>query len=244
MMKILSYPLSVLYHLSFGLVLVVFHPIQWICLKFSYQAHKKSVDFFNFCLLKCHVFLGTRFHFDKSQLKLPENAPVIIVSNHQSLYDISPISWHLRALHPKFISKKELGKGIPSVSFNLRHGGSVLIDRKNPREALTQIKDFTKYLNTNKRSGVVFPEGTRSRDGKPRVFHKSGLKILFAKMPSAYVLPISINNSWKLQKNGMLPMPLGVKVSHKVHPPMKVSDYSIEELLTKVEQIIKKDITS
>ena len=64
--------------------------------------------------------------------------PYIIVCNHQSLYDIPPLIWYLRQIHPKFISKKELGRGIPSVSFNLRHGGSLLIDRAKAKDALVQ----------------------------------------------------------------------------------------------------------
>ena len=46
MEKLLSYPLSVVYYFCFGLCLVIFHPIQWICINvFGYQAHKKSVDY-------------------------------------------------------------------------------------------------------------------------------------------------------------------------------------------------------
>ena len=75
--------------------------------------------------------LGTRIVFNL-KAELPVRRSIIFVVNHQSTYDIPPIIWHLRKFHPKFISKIELGKGIPSVSFNLRHGGSVLIDRKKP----------------------------------------------------------------------------------------------------------------
>jgi 1-acyl-sn-glycerol-3-phosphate acyltransferase len=77
--------------------------------------------------------LGTKISFEITTA-LPEDRPLIFVANHQSTYDIPPLIWHLRKYHPKFISKIELGKGIPSVSFNLRHGGSILIDRKKPKE--------------------------------------------------------------------------------------------------------------
>ena len=53
----------------------------------------------------------------------------------------------MRKWHPKFISKKELGKGIPSVSYNLKYGGSALIDRKDPKQALPEIKKV-KYEKT------------------------------------------------------------------------------------------------
>jgi 1-acyl-sn-glycerol-3-phosphate acyltransferase len=47
---------------------------------------------------------------------IPNGVPIIFVANHQSLYDILGIIWYLRKFHAKFVSKKELGKGIPSVS--------------------------------------------------------------------------------------------------------------------------------
>ena len=43
--------------------------------------------------------------------------PIIVVSNHQNMMDIPPLIWYFRHQHAKFISKKELGRGIPSVSF-------------------------------------------------------------------------------------------------------------------------------
>ena len=129
---------------------------------------------------------------------LPEGIPHIIVANHQSPYDIPPIIWYLRKIHPKFISKKELGRGIPSVSYNLRKGGSILIDRKNPRQSLPEIKKFAQYLNNTNRSAVIFPEGTRSKTGMPRKFSPNGLKMLFKFCPKAVIVPVTINNSWKI----------------------------------------------
>ena len=77
---------------------------------------------------------------------MPESGPLIIVTNHQSMYDIPPLIWYLRKYHPKFVSKKELGKGIPSVSFNLRHGGSALIDRKDRRQARAELERLGAYI--------------------------------------------------------------------------------------------------
>jgi 1-acyl-sn-glycerol-3-phosphate acyltransferase len=134
MQKIISYPLSILYYLLFGFTLVFFHPVQWICFHlFGYQAHKKSVDILSFFLVANTYVLGTRYKIENRE-SIPNDVPLIIASNHQSLYDITTISWFLRKTHPKFISKIELGKGIPSISYNLNHGGSVLINRKMPNK--------------------------------------------------------------------------------------------------------------
>ncbi|UBZ08229.1 1-acyl-sn-glycerol-3-phosphate acyltransferase [Salegentibacter mishustinae] len=242
MKKILSYPLTVLFYFFFFLNLLVFHPIQWLCLNLGrYQAHKKSVDIFNFFLMRCLNVLGTRFTFENPQ-DIPIEKPCIFISNHQGMYDIPPIIWYLRKHHPKFVSKKELGKGIPSISFNLRHGGSVLIDRKNKRESLTKMAKFAQYLNKTNRSAVIFPEGTRSRDGAPKRFAVSGMQLLFKQMPEALIVPITINNSWKLFKHGNFPMEPGVHIKVKVHEPIPVASGDPESLAAKVERTIIADI--
>ncbi|WP_016989747.1 lysophospholipid acyltransferase family protein [Flavobacterium sp. ACAM 123] len=235
MEKIISYPISVIYYLLFGLTLVSFHPIQWFCFNvFGYQAHKKSVDYMNFLFIKFTALLGTSYKFENIE-RLPKNAPIIFVSNHQSMYDIIAMIWFLRRFHCKFVSKKELGKGIPSISYNLRNGGSVLIDRKDPKQAIPAIKGLGDYIEKHHRSAVIFPEGTRSKTGKPKAFAQTGLKILCKSTPSAYVVPISINNSWKIVKFGFFPLGLGNRLTFTLHKPLAVSDFDFAELMEKTE---------
>jgi 1-acyl-sn-glycerol-3-phosphate acyltransferase len=220
----------------------LFHPIQWVCFNvFGYQAHKKSVDFLNLFLVRCTNLLGTTYQFENIE-KIPKNAPLIFVANHQSLYDIVAIIWYLRDFHCKFVSKKELGKGIPSVSYNLNHGGSVLIDRKDSKQAIPAIKGLAEYIEKHLRSAVIFPEGTRSKTGHPKSFAQSGLKILCKYAPSAYVVPITINNSWKMVRFGAFPMGLGNHLKFTIHNPLKVSEYSIEDLMEQTENKIKQGI--
>ncbi|MGC1204392.1 MAG: lysophospholipid acyltransferase family protein [Flavobacteriaceae bacterium] len=243
MQKLLSYPLTVIYYLCFLITIVIFHPIQAFCYRvFGYPALKKSVDALQFFLMRCMNILGTRFTFNNS-FDIPTNQPLIIVANHQSMYDISPIIWYMRKHHPKFISKIELGKGIPSVSYNLRHGGSVLIDRKNPRQSLPAIMKFGEYIEETKRAAVIFPEGTRSVNGEPKPFQTKGLEILFKKIPSALIVPISINNSWKTLKYGKFPMGLGTHITFTVHKPINLATFVDKKvLLNTIENTIKEHI--
>jgi 1-acyl-sn-glycerol-3-phosphate acyltransferase len=242
MEKILSYPITIVYYLCFAICLLIFHPIQWICLNiFGYQAHKKSVDYLNFFLVKCTNILGTRYQFENIA-SIPKNVPIIFVSNHQSMYDIIAMIWYLRRFHAKFVSKKELGKGIPSVSYNLRHGGSILIDRKDPKQAISAIGGLSKYIETNTRSAVIFPEGTRSKTGTPKKFAESGLKMLCKYAPSAYIVPITINNSWKMVKFGAFPMGLGNKLQFIIHEAIAVKDFSFEEIIERTENAVIQSI--
>ncbi|WP_271768785.1 lysophospholipid acyltransferase family protein [Aquimarina algiphila] len=233
--RILSYPLSIIFYLSFGLTLVVFQPLQWLGKKLGGRSgHRGVVNIMNLCLLRCLHFLGVRISF-KNIHKLPKDQSLIIVSNHQSMFDVPLISWYLRKHRPKFISKIELGKGIPSISFNLRHGGHVLIDRKNPKQSIPALSKFGKFIAEHTFSAVIFPEGTRSRDGKPKEFAPTGLKILFKNAPNALVVPVTINNSWKLVRFGNFPMGVGVHLTLEVQEPLSI-DKEPEILLERIEE--------
>jgi len=242
MAKLLAYPLSILYFIFFGLSLLIFHPIQWFCYNtLGYQAHKKSVDILNWFLVRSTHFLGTRYSF-KNPHDIPTDKPIIIVSNHQSMNDIPPIIWFMRKHHAKFISKKELGKGIPSVSYNLRHGGSVLINRKDPVQSINAIKHIAEYIENHNRAVVIFPEGSRSRDGNPKPFKKRGLETLFKHASNALVVPITINNSWKLLRYGKFPYGIGTHITFEVHQPLHVKNHETNDLIDKVANNITQAI--
>jgi 1-acyl-sn-glycerol-3-phosphate acyltransferase len=243
MEKALSYILTPVFYLLFLLTLVFFHGVQWVAFNvFGYQAHKNSVSILNWFLMRTSQVLGTTYRYVNPR-HLPEDRPIILVSNHQSMYDIPPIIWYFRKYHPKFVSKKELGKGIPSVSYNLRHGGSVLIDRKNTEQSLDAIRSLGNYISQYNRTAVIFPEGTRSKDGTPKPFKKAGLKALFESAPDALVVPMTIIDSWKLHKfGGSFPLGLGVRIQHVVHEPMSIEG-DTDELILRLEKIINGEIS-
>ncbi|WP_373519733.1 lysophospholipid acyltransferase family protein [Pricia sp.] len=243
MQKLLAYPLSVLYLMAFSLALLVFHPVQWVCYTlFGYEAHRKSVALLNLCLMRTTLFLGTTYRFE-NPYDLPTDRPLIIVPNHQSMHDIPPLIWFMRKWHPKFVSKSELGKGIPSVSYNLRHGGSVLINRKDGRQSLNEIAKLGRYIEEHNRSAVIFPEGTRSLTGHPKPFKVIGLKVLMKNAPSALVVPISINNSWKMLRYGKFPNGIGNHIGFKVHQAIEVTN-NLDAVIASTENAVVSGITS
>jgi len=244
MQKIISYPLSLVTCFMFLFLICLFHIIQFVSFNiFGYQAHKKSVDIMDLLLLRI-LLVNLSTAEIEIMADLPEDKPIIFVANHQGLYDIIGIGWFLRKYHPKFVGKIELGKGIPSVSYNLNHGGSVLIDRKDPKQALPTLKRLAEYIEATNRSAVIFPEGTRSRDGKPGTFAANGLKILCKYAPNAWVVPITINNSWKVFRYGKFPLGIGNRLKFKVHPPIAVSACDYNTLFEQTEKAIIGDIVS
>ncbi len=242
MRKLAGYILTPIHYLAFGLVLIIFQPIQWFCLKWGgYLAHKKSVDLLNLFLTSTYYILGTRITF-LNNFELPGNRPIIFVSNHQSMYDIPPLIWHLREYHAKFISKIELTKGIPSISFNLKYGGGANIDRKDSKQAIAEIIGLAKRMKENCWSTVIFPEGTRSKNGELKPFAVGGIATLLKKVPEALVVPIAISGSWKMTRYGTFPLSVGEKLTFTVLDVIEPKDKPVEEVMAMTENHIRKSL--
>ncbi len=242
MKKIFSYLITPFYLLIFALLLVIFHPIQlftnWI---WGYPVRKKVVDVLNFGLLYSLWILGTRITF-KGFEKIPQNRPLIIVANHQTLLDIVAIVVGFRKNHPKFISKIELGKGIPSVSYNLRHGGSVLIDRKNKSQSVKDILMLGKHIEKETYAACIFPEGTRTKDGSVKTFQPAGIASLIRTAPSAVIVPLAIDGNYEIMKKGYYPMQLGSHLKFTVLDPIEPKGLNIDELTLQIENMIKREL--
>lgn len=240
MRKLFGYILSPVHYLLFGLVLCFFHPLQWLSFNlFGYKAHKWVVDIMNFFIVCTYYAVGNTVKFTNKQ-NLPIGRPIIFIANHQALYDIPVLIWHLRKYHAKFISKIELTKGIPSVSYNLRHGGAANIDRNDPRQSITEIGKLGTRMKEDKWSAVIFPEGTRSKDGQVKTFQAAGVGMLLRKCPEALIVPIAINNSWKMVQYGIFPLSTFEAMSWEVLPPIEPEKRPVDEVVKEAEEDIRK----
>jgi 1-acyl-sn-glycerol-3-phosphate acyltransferase len=242
MKKILSVLLTPVYLILFGLLLVLFHPVQVVTnYIWGYPVRKKVVDVLNVCLIYLGYILGARIRFRGFE-KVPTDRPLIIVANHQGTLDIPPVVVGFRKNHPKFISKKELGKGIPSVSYNLRHGGSVLIDRSNRSQSVKDIMLLGKHIEAKKYAACIFPEGTRSRDGKVRSFHPAGIASLIRSAPSAVIVPFAIDGNAEIMKNGYFPMTFGCRLNYTALEPIEPAGWDPLELTLHIENLIRREL--
>lgn len=239
MNKFLGYLISPIFHIIFFLFLCIFHPVQWICYRFfGYNAHKTSVDLLNLFLTYSNWLLFNSVTFVNKQ-HLPTDRPIIFVANHQSMYDIPGIIWHLKHHHPKFISKIELTKGIPSISYNLKVGGGANIDRKDRKQSISELIKLGKRMASNNWSAVIFAEGTRAKDGQLKPFHVGGIATLLKIASNALVVPIAIENSWKIVKYGNYPLTLGNAIKWTVLQPINMTDKSPDEIVLAAELAIR-----
>lgn len=243
MKKILDYFLSAVYLLYFGLLLVIFHVIQVICFQFfGRKAHQASVNWLNFFIVKGWWITGShaRVQFTTD---LPTNRPLIFVANHQSMFDIPGMIWFLRKYTPLFVSKIELSKGIPSISYNLRVGGAALIDRNDGKKAIIEIARLGKYIQDHTFSAAIFPEGTRSRNGQLKPFQVGGLATLIKRAPDALVVPVAINGTWKFNPTGLYPLTSFTPMTWVTLAPIEPKEVSAEEITQACEKQIRDFLT-
>jgi len=168
--------------------------------------------------------------------KLSEMKGCIFVSNHQSAIDIL-IQARLLPQNAHFIAKKEL-LWIPIFGYAARVVGTIFIDRlKGSRQkSLTHILDFLQRGD----SLIIYPEGTRSRDGKLKTF-KRGAFVMAIKA-KAQIVPMTIFDSRFLCPKGRLSVEPG-DIHVYVDEPIDASSYDFEsraELTDRVHSLIEK----
>ena len=141
----------------------------------------------------------------------------VFVANHQSIYDIPILFWAL-PYQLRIIAKESLGR-FPFLGWHLRRTGHMLVDRKRPDR--TAIFSWASRLTSQGLSLIVFPEGTRSRDG--RVARFKGGSFYLALEAGLPVVPLSVTGSRHVMLKGRLATYPG-HVRLVVHEPIDTSE--------------------
>ncbi len=145
---------------------------------------------------------------------LTPGATYVFVANHQSIYDI-PVLFGSLPFQLRIIAKESLGR-FPFLGWHLRRTGHMLVDRKRPDRA--GILAWATSLPGRGLSLIVFPEGTRSRDGRVATF--KGGSFVPAVQTGIQIVPVSVVGSRHVMTKGELTTrPGDVRVI--VHPPMR-----------------------
>lgn len=239
-MIVLDFIFGSLYAIVFYLALLVFHPIQVVAYNlFGWKAHQKTIVALNFVLGHGLKVAGTTIACNRLA-ELPKDRPMIFVSNHQSKFDIVCMCWYLRKFYPLYVSKIELSKGIPSISYNLRNSGAALIDRQDRKQALGEILRLGRKAEKEKRGVIIFPEGTRSKDGTLRRFASGGMSAFLKTMPSAVIVPIAITGTGQVEGAGGVLFKAFKKVVVTVCEPFEREGLSVDEVTEKCRNRIKE----
>lgn len=226
------------YLVVFVCTVLLWHPLIVSAYYFGPRVYHAVIALGNGALILGLRLAGARVRIQGFEA-LPEGRSLIVVSNHQSLYDIPFLLWFFRKSLPCFIAKQELGRGIPSASHALRNMGSALIDRSNSREAIKVIEAFGTRMATLERAAVIFPEGTRARDGHMKRFKVQGVLTLARTMPDAMVVPVAISGSWHLTQWGLRPVYPFASIQLTILKPLPAREVTNEAAVQQIESHIR-----
>jgi 1-acyl-sn-glycerol-3-phosphate acyltransferase len=218
--RLLDWIVTFPFLIGFGSALLVFDPLQRIARLFGQRPQEVMVGALQWVLIHTFKLSGMRLSVERSPLVEP-HTPYVVISNHQSMLDVPIFGGLLFTNYPKYVSKRSLGKGIPSISYNLRRGGNALIDRDDRAQAQAEIRALGERAQSRGVSAVIYPEGTRSRDGTLRPFKPGGTLNLLDAAPKLAVVPAVIDGSWRLLRYNLFPIPFGVHVRVRFADPIE-----------------------
>ena len=143
---------------------------------------------------------------------LPAEGTYVFAANHQSIYDI-PILFRAIPRQLRIVAKASL-RWVPFLGWHLRLAGHLLLDRENPGAGILKRM---RGLTAAHASLILFPEGTRSQDG--RVGRFKGGAFLMAIEHGLPIVPVSVRGSRDVMLKGQLMVRPG-HVVVTIHEPV------------------------
>jgi len=186
-----------------------------------------------------NIFLsGTRIKIT-GQEKIQKNQSYIVISNHQSLFDV----WALIGKIPlqlRWIVKLEIRK-MPIFGYALERMGHIYINRKTRSAAASSLEKAARKIKGGT-SVIIFPEGTRSKDGHLLRFRRGGG--IIALKSGVPILPVTVIGSrFVLPKDTLNLMPGKIEVIvGDIIDPGQFDENRIDDLMDTVKSAIEKNL--
>lgn len=171
------------------------------------------------------ILVTTRVRLNISGVdRIQLGSAYVLICNHQSIYDIPILFWSL-PLQLRIIAKASLGF-FPVLGWHLRYTGHLLVNRNSPGSST--LKQVARLMKRG-HSLIVFPEGTRSVDGRLGRF-KRGL-FLMAIKAGLPIVPVAVIGSRHIMKKGRL-MTCPGEVGVVVHDPIPTNGLTLDDVQT------------
>lgn len=168
--------------------------------------------------------------------EIPTERPVILAPKHQS--SLETFLFHALIYRTAYVFKKELSY-IPVMGWALSATGNIPIPRDQGVKAIgLMLKGADLVLSKEKRTLVIFPEGTRYPVGAKPVYH-SGVVMFYRKFPDVPIYPVAINSGLFMGKKGFLIRP--GKLVFRFLPAMPAG-LSKEEFMAELERRIEAEM--
>ena len=205
----------------------------------SYLRFRKGVRFLMGIWAKSIFPLMGKKVYIKGRENIKKGERYILLANHASMFDITAIvavypnvSWfgHERLLRiPLFKQMLLMIDYIPMRINNI----------KNTRIMLESLEEKAKH-----RTVAIFPEGTRTLDGKLNSFYRGFIHLLRATEND--ILPVTLNGFYKLKPKNRFSIHFGSRLAMIIHPPLegeKFARKSDQEIMDRVIEIIESENT-
>ncbi len=213
---------TIILFIFYVFITILLIPVLFVCFLFGWSkpliwAGKQAVGIGPF-------ILGIRVEIEGREA-VPVDIPCIFMSNHLSFLDGPLLFWAIP--QPiRVILKKEIFR-IPVIGLGMRQVDFVPVDRKGIRGGKKSIDRAVQLIKEKGFSFLIFPEGTRSRNGQLQEFRRGGFFLaLESKVP---IVPISIQGTFELMPKGNFFVKKG-RVKVAFHPPVPVVDYGLDRL--------------
>jgi 1-acyl-sn-glycerol-3-phosphate acyltransferase len=184
--------------LSIITVMIALGSIGWLAVAFVivYPINKRLCGAFAdwamrrfprivFAVLKAYTGFRVYLYVEKER-ELP--GQYLVICNHQSLLDVPLYMLYLKD-RARFIAKEELSRNVPLVSTMLRAQEHCFLPRSgSPSRAMKALDQFIERVWLRAQIPVLFPEGTRSKDGSLGAFYAAGFRRMLDKRP----MPVAV----------------------------------------------------
>lgn len=218
------------------LAVLVLTPVLLVCFVFGLREPFAAIG--KAALRLGRLILG--FKVDIAGLeRLDPKTPCIYMANHLSLLD-GPILFAVIPGSVRVLLKKEVFR-IPVIGQSMRFIGFIPVDRKGIRAGKRSIDRAVRQMAERGYSFLIFPEGTRSRDGRIQPFKRGGFFLALAS--GAPIVPVIIRGSFGLMPRGRFFVKKGT-VRIEFHDPVPVAGYrpdTVSGLVDRVRDIIRSE---
>jgi 1-acyl-sn-glycerol-3-phosphate acyltransferase len=221
----------------YAVLLVLIAPFVLICLIFGMREPLIAVG--KWAMRVSRAVLGIKVEVSGIEHVDPKTA-YVFMPNHLSFLD-GPMMVMLIPQNVRVIVKKSVF-ATPILGWAMLHVGCVPVDRRAGGGGIKSIEKAARSIREKGYSFLIFPEGTRSLDGKLQRFRRGGFFLAIA--GGAPIVPVTIGGTFELMPKGRFGAKRGT-VSVVFHPPVPVDGYSegnVAELIEKVRAAVSSGL--
>jgi 1-acyl-sn-glycerol-3-phosphate acyltransferase len=168
---------------------------------------------------------------------IPDSAPFMVYSNHQSYADIAATLWIMKDRYPMSYVAKDEWRKYSVLRDVIELSRSIYLVRSNPKEAVRALTEAMSLLDQGFPL-LIFPEGTRSRRHEMGEFKAGAFK--FAEKAKVPILPVTLDGGYHFFEELGTYQPAHIKVT--IHPLVHIEDmdkHAQKEAQANIEKMIR-----